>query len=283
MQVPYRTGPRPDASSSIAGGGAKTNLCYPGAIGVCAAGAAVKRRIDLLLVERGLAPTRERALALLMAGQVLVGERLVTKPGALVPEDATLFLKQQLPYVGRGGLKLAHALEHFHLDVRGAVALDVGASTGGFTDCLLKHGAARVYAVDVGYGQLDLSLRTDPRVRVLERVNARYPFPLPERVSLATVDVSFISLTKVLAAVAEHVIPGGFLLPLLKPQFEAEREEVSKGGVIRDPALHARVLGRFLLWVVGRGWRLRGLTASPILGDAINREFFFLLQTPAPD
>jgi 23S rRNA (cytidine1920-2'-O)/16S rRNA (cytidine1409-2'-O)-methyltransferase len=238
----------------------------------------MKRRIDLLLVERGLAPTREKARALLMAGQVLVGERPVTKAGALVADDAHVTLKQRLPYVGRGGVKLAHALDAFHLDVRRTVALDVGASTGGFTDCLLQSGAQRVYAVDVGRGQLDLRLRADRRVVVMEQVNARYPFSLPEAVSLATVDVSFISLAKVLPSVAQHVMPGGLLLPLLKPQFEAEREEVGRGGVVRKPQVHARVLGQFVLWAVERGWRVRGLASSPLLGDAGNREFFFLLQ-----
>lgn len=242
--------------------------------------APAKTRIDLLLVARGLAPTREKARALLMAGEVRVGDRAVTKPGVLVAPDAPVTLKERLPYVGRGGVKLAHALGAFHIDARRAVALDVGASTGGFTDCLLQHGAARVYAVDVGHGQVDFRLRTDPRVVVMEGVNARYPFPLPERVAIATVDVSFISLTKVLPSVAEHVVPGGLIIALLKPQFEGERGEVGRGGVIRDPKVHARILGRFIVWVVGRGWRLRGLVSSPLLGDAGNREFFFLLQLP---
>lgn len=242
--------------------------------------ALTKTRIDVLLVERGLAPTREKARALLMAGQVRVGERPVTKPGVLVAPDAPVFLKERLPFVGRGGVKLARALDAFHMDVRRAVFLDVGASTGGFTDCLLQREAARVYAMDVGHAQLDLRLRTDPRVVVIEGVNARYPFSLPETVAAATVDVSFISLTKVLPSVAQHVSPGGFILPLLKPQFEAEREEVGRGGIVRDPKVHARILGRFILWVVERSWRLRGLVSSPLLGDAGNREFFFLLQLP---
>jgi 23S rRNA (cytidine1920-2'-O)/16S rRNA (cytidine1409-2'-O)-methyltransferase len=238
----------------------------------------MKRRLDLLLVERGLAPTREKAQALLMAGQVTVNSRVVDKPGTQVAEDAAIGLKERLLYVGRGGYKLAHALNEFRMDVRRAVCLDIGASTGGFTDCLLQRGAARVYAVDVGHGQLDLKLRLDKRVVVIERVNARYPFHLPEEVSLATVDVSFISLTKVLPSVAQHVMPGGHIIALVKPQFEAEREEVGKGGVIRDPMRHGRILGRFILWVVQQGWRLRGLTASPLEGDAGNREFLALLQ-----
>ncbi|MBI4337875.1 MAG: TlyA family RNA methyltransferase [Chloroflexi bacterium] len=241
-----------------------------------------RRRLDRLLVERGLAPTREKAQALIMAGQVLVAGHAVTKAGTMVPADAEVAVKGTLPYVGRGGLKLAHALDAFGLDVRGLVALDVGASTGGFTDCLLQRGAARVYAVDVGYGQLAEPLRRDPRVVVMERVNARYPFPLPEPVDVVTVDVSFISLTKVVPSVAAHLKPGGPLLCLAKPQFEAERGEVGKGGVIRDPLVHARVLGRLLLWAVAQGYHLRGLTPSPILGDAGNREFFLLLEKPIP-
>lgn len=238
----------------------------------------MKQRIDRLLVERGLAPTREKAQALIMAGQVLVSDRPVTKAGTLIPEDAQILLRAQLPYVSRGGIKLAHALDTFGLDVQGRVALDAGASTGGFTDCLLQRGARRVYALDVGYGQLDLRLRQDPRVVVMERTNVRHPFALPERVELAAADVSFISLTKVLPSVAQHVVRGGVLLLLVKPQFEAEREEVGKGGVIRDPAIHARVLGRVVLWCIEQRFRLRGLTPSPILGDAGNREFFLLLQ-----
>lgn len=240
-----------------------------------------RKRIDRLLVERGLAPSREKAQALVLAGQVLVGERTVTKPGALVPEDATIDLKARLPFVSRGGLKLAHALDTFRLDVRGWACLDVGASTGGFTDCLLQRGARRVYALDVGRGQLDWRLRQDPRVVVMEGVNARYPFTLPEPVELATVDVSFISLTRVLPEVARHLKPGGLLLPLVKPQFEAERGEVGRGGVVRDPRLHGRVLGRVVVWCIERGFRILGLVPSPILGDAGNREFFLLLGLPA--
>ena len=240
----------------------------------------MKKRIDQLLVERGMAPTREKAQALLMAGQILVEDRPVTKAGAPVQEDATILLKSQLPYVGRGGLKLAHALENFRLHLVGAVALDVGASTGGFTDCMLQMGADRVYAMDVGYGQLDLKLRVDPRVVVMERVNAHYPFTLPDSVDLVTVDVSFISLTKVLPPVTQHLKLGGDIVALVKPQFEAEREEVGKGGVIREPRIHARVIGRVILWAIAQGFRLRGLTPSPILGNAGNREFFLHLKPP---
>ena len=243
--------------------------------------ATTRRRIDLLLVERGLAATRQRAQALLMAGRVTVDGRPVEKAGALVDAGARVEVEAPPPYVGRGGIKLAHALETFALDVRGATALDVGASTGGFTDCLLQHGAMRVYALDVGHGQLDLRLRQDPRVVVMERVNARYPFQLSETVDVATVDVSFISLVRVLPTVAEHVIGGGHIIALVKPQFEAQRRQVGKGGVVRDPRLHAAVLARLVVWAVNYGFRLRGLTPSPLLGDAGNREFFLLLERPA--
>ena len=236
-----------------------------------------KTRIDRLLVERGLVPTREKAQALLMAGQVLVNDRPVVKAGAMVQEDVQVLLKAQLPYVGRGGIKLAHALRSFGLSVEGLAALDVGASTGGFTDCLLQAGARRVYAVDVGYGQLDVKLRADPRVTVMERLNARYPFPLPETVGLVTVDVSFISVTRVLPPAVEHLARGGAVVVLVKPQFEAERGEVGRGGVIRKSSIHARVLGRVMLWATAHRFRIRGLTPSPILGDAGNREFFLLL------
>lgn len=237
-----------------------------------------KGRIDLLLVERGLAESQQQAQALLMAGQVTVDGRLVDKAGALVSPGAKVEVEKPPPYVGRGGIKLAHALQTFALKVEGATALDVGASTGGFTDCLLQHGAARVYAVDVGYGQLHLRLRHDPRVVVMERVNAHYSFQLPEMVDMATVDVSFISLVKVLPSMAEHVKSGGHIIALAKPQFEAQRRQVGKGGVVRDPTVHAEVLARLIVWTTQNGFRLRGLTPSPILGDAGNREFFLLLE-----
>lgn len=240
-----------------------------------------RRRIDLLLVELGLASSRKRAQALLLAGQVTVDGRPVEKAGALVDAGARVEVEAPPPYVSRGGTKLAHALETFALDVRGVAALDVGASTGGFTDCLLQHGAARVYALDVGRGQLDLRLRHDPRVVVMERVNARYPFQLPETVDVATVDVAFISLTRVLPTVAEHLTSGGHVIALVKPQFEAGRRYVGKGGVVRDPTIHAAVVARLIVWAINHGFRLRGLTPSPILGDAGNREFFLLLEMPA--
>ena len=255
-----------------------------------------KTRADLLMVDQGLAETRERAQALIMEGLVYSPAGKVLKPGTALPGDLPLEVRGRLPYVGRGGLKLAHALDRFGLNVAGLVALDVGAATGGFTDCLLQRGAELVYALDVGHGQIDYRLRQDPRVVVIEGVNARYDFTLPlnpasghpsppgrrdgdeSLVDLATIDVSFISATRVIPSAARHLEQGSSILLLLKPQFEALRGEVGRGGIIKDPALHARVLGRFIHWLVGAGFRLRDLTPSPILGDAGNREFFLLLE-----
>ncbi len=236
-----------------------------------------KRRIDSLVVERGLAESRAKAQALIMAGQVLVEGKTALKAGIMVAEGAEITLLKPPPFVGRGGVKLEYALDQFQLDVSGRVAADIGASTGGFTDCLLKRGAKRVYAIDVGYGQLDYRLRQDARVVVMEGVNARYPLSLPEKVDLATIDVSFISAEKVIPSAAALLVGGGRLLVLVKPQFEARRAEVGKGGVIREPRLHATVLGRFITWMVKGGFRLKGLVASPILGSSGNREFFVLL------
>ena len=236
------------------------------------------RRLDVLLVERGLVDSREKARAMILAAEVIANEQVASKPGTMVPENVTIRLVQKPPFVSRGGLKLAHALDQFHIDVDSQVALDVGASTGGFTDCLLKGGAARVYAVDVGYGQLDYRLRVDPRVVVMERVNARHPFSLPEPVDLATVDLAFISLEKVVPNVAQLVKPSGRIVCLVKPQFEAGRSQVGKGGLVKDPSLHAHVLGRFVVWAIERGFRIKGLTPSPILGASGNREFFVLLK-----
>ncbi len=239
-----------------------------------------RRRIDTLLVARGLADTREKARVMVMEGAVLADSRKVVKPSSLVSEDAVVQVLQRPAYVGRGGLKLEGALDEFGVDVASQVVMDVGASTGGFTDCLLQRGASRVYAVDVGYGQLDYRLRQDPRVVVMERVNARYPLALPERVDLATVDLSFISLEKVLPSVSEVVKNGGRIVALVKPQFEAGRRQVGKGGVVKDPLVHATVLGRFICWAVDRGFRLEGLTASTVLGADGNQEFFVLLRKP---
>ncbi len=237
-----------------------------------------KRRIDSLLVDKGLVESRAKAQALIMAGEVEVGGKTVIKAGTLVAEEAVITIRKPPPFVSRGGIKLEHALDHFQLDVSSLVAADIGASTGGFTDCLLQRGAGRVYAVDVGYGQLDYRLRQDKRVVVMERVNARYPIPLPERVDLATIDLSFISVEKVIPPVARLLKDDGYMLVLIKPQFEARRNEVGKGGIIKQPLVHARVLGRFISWMVDNGFRLGGVAASPILGASGNREFFVLLR-----
>ena len=237
-----------------------------------------KKRLDLLLVDREMVESRVKAQSLIIAGEVMVNGNKVTKPGTALPTDAALSLKERPPYVGRGGIKLDHALREFRVDPVGLTVLDVGASTGGFTDCLLQRGAKRVYALDVGRGQLSYALRQDPRVVVMEKVNAHYTFSLPEKMSIATIDVSFISVTKVLPNVLPHLKEGGVVVALVKPQFEAMYREVGKGGVIRDPQIHARVLGRVILWATEAGIRLRSLTPSPILGAAGNREFFLLLE-----
>jgi 23S rRNA (cytidine1920-2'-O)/16S rRNA (cytidine1409-2'-O)-methyltransferase len=239
-----------------------------------------KRRLDVLLVQRGLAQSREKARTAILAGDVLVNGVPALRQAATVPEDARIELARSPRYVGRGGEKLEHALGAFALAVRGLVALDVGASTGGFTDCLLQHGAARVYAVDVGYGQLDYRLRRDARVVVLERTNIRDLEELPEKPDLATVDVSFIGLEKVLPAVVRLLRPGGRIVALVKPQFQARRREVAKGGVVKDPLVHAAVLGRVVAWAAGHGLRFGGLTTSPLRGPAGNREFFALWTAP---
>jgi 23S rRNA (cytidine1920-2'-O)/16S rRNA (cytidine1409-2'-O)-methyltransferase len=246
---------------------------------------AAKHRLDVLLVERGLAETREKAQALVMAGQVNVGEDRAVKPGVLVSDAASLRVLHGPRFVSRGGEKLAAALERFGVNPAGRVGLDIGASTGGFTDCLLQNGATRVYAVDVGHNQIDYRLRTDSRVIVMEGVNAREPLGLPERAGIVTIDVSFISLRKVLPAAIDALDPGGDIVALFKPQFEAERAEVPKGGVITDPALHAKVIARFVAWCVSQRLRLLDLTASPILGAEGNREFLIWLRPgkePAP-
>ncbi len=239
-----------------------------------------KKRIDLLLVERELAASRTQAQRLIMAGEVTVGDRRITKPGTQVPADAPIAIAERLPYVSRGGLKLEAALDAFDVRVEGLVAADVGASTGGFTDCLLQRGASRVYAIDVGYGQLAWSLRQDPRVVVMERTNARHLEHLPEPVYLATVDVSFISLTLILPRVRDWLVPDGSVIPLIKPQFEAGRELVGKGGVVRDPEVHREVLLRILTWAGENDLPPQGLIRSPIKGPAGNVEFLALLKSP---
>jgi 23S rRNA (cytidine1920-2'-O)/16S rRNA (cytidine1409-2'-O)-methyltransferase len=231
-----------------------------------------------LLVDRGLVESRAKAQALIMAGEVVVEGKAVIKPGTLVNEEAAITILEPPPFVSRGGLKLEYALDKFHLDIASTVVADVGASTGGFTDCLLKHGASRVYAIDVGYGQLDYRLRQNSRVVVMDRVNARYPILLPEKVDLATLDLSFISVEKVIPSIASLLKDDGYLLVLIKPQFEARKEEVGKGGVIKQSIVHARVLGRSIAWAIEHHFRLGGLVASPILGASGNKEFFMLLR-----
>jgi 23S rRNA (cytidine1920-2'-O)/16S rRNA (cytidine1409-2'-O)-methyltransferase len=239
-----------------------------------------KKRLDNLLVTRELVENQKMAQSLIMAGEVTVSGKVITKPGTLVNENIELKLAEKLPYVSRGGIKLAHALDEFKLDVTSLTAVDVGASTGGFTDCLLQRGARQVYAIDVGYGQLDYKLRQDPRVVVMERVNAHHPFSLPDKVNVATMDLSFISVTQVIPNIVDHLTSPGYIIVLFKPQFEARREEVGKGGIIKDTQVHALVLGRFIAWVTDHDLRLRELVASPILGAEGNKEFLVLL-TPS--
>jgi len=229
--------------------------------------------LDCLVHQLGLAESRERARQLIMAGRVSVNGQVMDKPGARVPNTARIEVAAGLPYVSRGGLKLEAALRAFGVDVQGQVAIDVGASTGGFTDCLLQHGAARVYAIDVGYGQLAWRLRQDARVIVMERVNVRYLQGLPEPVDLASMDVSFISLKLVWPAVLPLLKPAGQVIALIKPQFEAGRRQVGKGGVVRDAAIHRAVLEDVLGWAVSHGLHVRGCIPSPILGPAGNVEF----------
>ena len=246
-------------------------------------------RLDQLLVDRGLAPSRTRAQALLLGGRVRVGQddaaRLDRKPGDLVDEAVAIAIAEPEPYVSRGGHKLAAALDAFRIDPVGLVCLDVGASTGGFTDVLLQRGASRVYALDVGRGQLAEQLRADPRVVSMERTNARTlgPGVLPEPVSLAVIDVAFISLDRVLGPVAGCVDPsrGGRIVPLVKPQFEAGKGRTERG-VVRDPAIHREVLERVSAAAAAQGLGLRGLIASPVLGPDGNREFLLDLEVP-PD
>ena len=235
-----------------------------------------KVRADQLVVARGLAESRTRAQALIMAGAVFSGERKIAKAGDMLAEDAALEVRgKDHPWVSRGGIKLDHGLTHFRFDVAGAVALDVGSSTGGFTDVLLSRGAAKVYAVDVGTNQLAWKLRQDPRVVVHEQTNARNldRTIVPEPVDIIVCDASFIGLAKVLASALDLARPGGKLVALVKPQFEAGRAEVGKGGVVRDPAVHQRVCDEAAAGVAAQGWTVLGVTESPITGPEGNREF----------
>jgi 23S rRNA (cytidine1920-2'-O)/16S rRNA (cytidine1409-2'-O)-methyltransferase len=238
-------------------------------------------RLDKLLVMRGLVASRERARAVIMAGQVVVNDHAVDKAGAQVDMLADVRLKgEDIPYVSRGGLKLAGALQMFTINVHGRIAIDVGASTGGFTDCLLQNGAAKIYAVDVGYGQLAWSLREDPRVVNLERTNIRQLTPerLHEVPDLAVIDASFISLEKVLPATLSLLAEQADIIALIKPQFEVGKGRVGKGGVVRDPDLHDEVVARIKLIAIEHGCQVKAVAESPILGPKGNREFFIQLQ-----
>jgi 23S rRNA (cytidine1920-2'-O)/16S rRNA (cytidine1409-2'-O)-methyltransferase len=233
-----------------------------------------KIRIDQLLVERGLAESREKAQALIIAGEVVVNGQKALKPGHSVAGDSRVEVLERMPYVSRGGYKLAGALDHWALDMTGRVCLDVGASTGGFTDCLLQRGAAKVWAIDVGHGQIDWKLRSDVRVVIQEGVNARYltPADFPEKFDLAVCDASFISLTLLIPALTPLLAAHGEMVLLVKPQFEVERGQVGKGGIVREPALHQAACDRVRAAIEAQGFRA-DIIESPILGAEGNREF----------
>lgn len=243
-----------------------------------------KVRADQLLVDRGLAESRTRAQALILAGIVFLGDRKIEKAGQQVPEDAVLDVRgRDHPWVSRGGIKLAHALEHFGWDVTGAVAMDVGSSTGGFTDVLLTNGAVKVFAVDSGTNQLAWKLRNDPRVAVHEQTSARIltDAEITESVDLIVCDASFIGLSKVLERPMTFTKAGARLIALIKPQFEAGRDEVGKGGVVRDPEVHQRVCTNVQSWLTEKGWAVEGLTESPIQGPEGNIEFLIAARSPS--
>src|SRR6266705_1548203 len=227
-----------------------------------------KLRLDQVLVAKGLFPSREQAQRAVMAGEVKVGTRIAAKPSQLLEPDVAIAVKPTRKYVGRGALKLESALNYFKIDIYGKVALDIGASTGGFTDCLLQRGAAKVYAVDVGHGQLDWKLRNDPRVIVLENVNARFLSheQIPELIDLCVIDVSFISLTLILPNAFDLLSTNGVILPLIKPQFELQRADVGSGGIVRDPALHQRARDKIVAFVINLGHIVTGIVPSAIKG-----------------
>lgn len=243
--------------------------------------AATKKRLDLVVLEKGLVNSRQRAQALIMAGKVLVNNLIVDKSGTLVsPKDDIVLQEEDHPYVSRGGLKLEKALHILGIDIDGFVCLDVGASTGGFTDCLLQHGAGRVYAVDVGYGQLSWKLRQNPRVVVIERMNIRYmqPETIPQLVDLVTIDVSFISLKKVVPEILKFMKNNAGILALIKPQFEVGKRNIGKGGVVRDPDLHAKVIENLSEFFIKKHLFCEWVIPSPILGPKGNKEFFISLK-----
>jgi 23S rRNA (cytidine1920-2'-O)/16S rRNA (cytidine1409-2'-O)-methyltransferase len=242
----------------------------------------MKERLDLVLVARGLSESREKAQRLIMAGKVFVNGQRMDKAGAPVADTAQVELRGELPYVSRGGHKLASALDRFTIDVSGRVCADVGASTGGFTDVILQRGAAKVYAIDVGYGQLDWKLRSNPRVVVMDRTNIRDVASLPEPAQFVSIDVSFISLRLVLPVVRQLLTMDADVVALVKPQFEAGRGKVGKGGVVRDSAVHRAVLIEMLEYCANNGWLVRALMASPLKGAAGNLEFPLHLQIAGP-
>ncbi len=243
---------------------------------------APKQRLDSLLVERGLAESRTQAQALILAGQVVAGDQRADKPGSLVPSDVPVRIKEKLRYVSRGGLKLERALAEFRIAVEGTVCADIGASTGGFTDCLLQAGARKVYAIDVGHGQLHSKLLSDSRVLHLEGINARYlsEVEVPELVDLATIDVSFISLTQVLPAVLPRLRPGGTLIALVKPQFEVGRANVAKGGVVKNPEAREGAIQKIASFLSEQGLEMIGRVDSPIAGPAGNVEALLAAAKP---
>jgi 23S rRNA (cytidine1920-2'-O)/16S rRNA (cytidine1409-2'-O)-methyltransferase len=242
-----------------------------------------KERLDVLIHARGLAESREKARRLIMAGEVTVAGQLLDKPGTMVPMDAQVTIKTPPRFVSRGGEKLLAALESFRVAPTGWVCADVGASTGGFTDCLLQHGAAKVYAIDVGQGILEWKLRNDRRVVVMEETNARYVEALPEPVQLVTLDAAFISLKLLLPVAKKWLAPNGEMIALIKPQFEAGKDRVGKGGVVRDPAVHRDVLNDVLHFAAGNGMYPANLIRSPLVGPAGNIEFLTLLRTGPAD
>jgi 23S rRNA (cytidine1920-2'-O)/16S rRNA (cytidine1409-2'-O)-methyltransferase len=239
-----------------------------------------RSRLDLALVERGLCASREQAQRAVMAGEVRIGDQVVTKSSVMVEPGAAVSLRAPLRYVGRGGLKLEGALDHFQILAQGVTALDLGASTGGFTDCLLQRGAARVYAIDVGHGQLAWKIRNDPRVVVREKLNARYLSrdDVPERIDLCVIDVSFISLTLILPNAFDLVTPNGVVLALIKPQFELQAAEVAHGGIVRDPTLHEKAQNKIRDFVLNAGHNVTGLVPSGITGADGNHEFFICVR-----
>jgi 23S rRNA (cytidine1920-2'-O)/16S rRNA (cytidine1409-2'-O)-methyltransferase len=239
-----------------------------------------KLRLDQLLVGRGLFPSREQARRAILAGEVSIATRVVDKPSELLDEQTAIAIKPTRKYVGRGALKLESALDYFHVNVQGKTALDIGASTGGFTDCMLQRGAERIYAVDVGYGQLDWKLRNDPRVIVLEKTNARFLTrdQIQERVDICVIDVSFISLTLILPKAIALLKPDGMILALIKPQFELQRSDVGKGGIVREPHLHQKAQDKIVAFVTDLGHVVAGIAPAGLKGADGNQEFFACIR-----